>query len=241
MGLQALTQLEEVRRCCGGGQSPPPPSHENNAPWQSNAKCYFCGFWRGGGKGANGKRKRQTMPHPAQSQHTNYWAPRTRKRHQQEHRPQRPTERSDPTQHAKGRTGDCPGPRKGATTRRHVTQGGGGGCRPAASRRASGRYKPDRQDSPPSASPRRDGGVAGASTAGGAPAHAHQRPRGLFALGFTGTAAVTSPGDGEQEEQGGGAPAPPEKCGHPRARGTEGPTARKPEPLARVLLSCRVH
>ena len=53
------------------------------------------------------------------------WAPRTRKRHQQEHRPQRPTERSDPTQHAKGRTGDCPGPRKGATTRRTVTQGGG--------------------------------------------------------------------------------------------------------------------
>ena len=36
-------------------------------------------------------------------------------RHQQEHRPQRPTESSDPTQHAKGRTGDCPGPRKEAT------------------------------------------------------------------------------------------------------------------------------
>ena len=49
-------------------------------------------------------------------------------RHQQEHRPQRPTESSDPTQHAKGRTGDRPGPRKGATTRRNVTQGGGGGC-----------------------------------------------------------------------------------------------------------------
>ena len=31
---------------------------------------------------------------------------------------------SDPTQHAKGRTGDCPGPRKEATTRRTVTQGG---------------------------------------------------------------------------------------------------------------------
>ena len=46
------------------------------------------------------------------------------KRHQREHRPQRPTERSDPTQHAKGRTGDCPGPRKGATTRRNVTRGG---------------------------------------------------------------------------------------------------------------------
>ena len=63
--------------------------------------------------------------HSAQPQDTNYWAPRTRKRPQQEHRPQRPTESSDPTQHAKGRTGDCPGPRKGTTTRRNVTQGGG--------------------------------------------------------------------------------------------------------------------
>ena len=70
--------------------------------------------------------KRHTMPHSAQPQHTKYWAPRTRKQHQQEHRPQRPTESSDPTQHAKGRTGDCPGPRKGTTTRRNVTQGGGG-------------------------------------------------------------------------------------------------------------------
>ena len=52
------------------------------------------------------------LPHSAQPQHTNYWAPRTRKRQQQEHRPQRPTERSDPTQHAKGRKGDCPGPVK---------------------------------------------------------------------------------------------------------------------------------
>ena len=69
-------------------------------------------------------RKRHTMPHSAQSQHTKYWAPRTRKQHQQEHRLQRPTERSNPTQHAKGRTGECPGPRKGATTRRNVTQGG---------------------------------------------------------------------------------------------------------------------
>ena len=63
------------------------------------------------------------MPHSAQPQHTNPWAPRTQKRHQQEHRPQRPTESSDPTQHAKGRTGDRPGPRKGATTRRNVTRG----------------------------------------------------------------------------------------------------------------------
>ena len=52
-----------------------------------------------------------------------YWAPRTWKRLQQEHWQQRPTERSDPTQHAKGRTGDCPGPRKVATTRGNATQG----------------------------------------------------------------------------------------------------------------------
>ena len=64
------------------------------------------------------------MPHPAQPRHTNYWAPRTRKRHRQEHWLQRPTKRSDPTQHAKGRPGDCPAPRKDATTRRNVTQGG---------------------------------------------------------------------------------------------------------------------
>ena len=70
-------------------------------------------------------RKRHIPPHPAQPQHTNRWAPRTRKRHQREHRPQRPTERSDPTQHPKGRTGDCPGPREGTTTRRNVTRGEG--------------------------------------------------------------------------------------------------------------------
>ena len=70
-------------------------------------------------------RKRHIPPHSAQPRHTNYWAPRTRKRHQQEHRPQRPTQRSDPTQHVKGRTGERPGPRKAATTRRNVTGGGG--------------------------------------------------------------------------------------------------------------------
>ena len=32
------------------------------------------------------------------------------------HRPQRPSERSDLTQHAKGRTGDCPGPREETAT-----------------------------------------------------------------------------------------------------------------------------
>ena len=76
-------------------------------------------------------------PQPAQPRHTNHWAPRTRKRHQQEHRPQRPTESSDPTQHAKGRTGDCPGPRKETTTRRNVIQGAGGGAEPPSPRKRS--------------------------------------------------------------------------------------------------------
>ena len=89
-------------------------------PRQQPAHPQYANYW------APLTRKRHTMPHSAQSQHTNYWAPRTRKRHQQEHRPQWPTESSDPTQHAKGRTGDRPGPREGATTRRNVTQGGGG-------------------------------------------------------------------------------------------------------------------
>ena len=92
-------------------------------PRQQPAHPQYANYW------APLTRKRHTMPHSAQSQHANYWAPRTRKQHQQEHRPQRPTESSDPTQHAKGRTGDRPGPRKGTTTRRNVTQGGGGGIR----------------------------------------------------------------------------------------------------------------
>ena len=90
-------------------------------PPQQPAQPQYANYW------APLTRKRHTVPHSAQPQHTKYWAPLTRKRHQQEHRPQRPTERSDPTQHAKGRTGDRPGPNKGATTRRNVTQGGGGG------------------------------------------------------------------------------------------------------------------
>ena len=86
--------------------------------WQQPAQPQYVSYW------APLTRKRHTMPHPAQPQHTNHWATQTRKRHQQEHRPQRPTESSDPTQHTEGRTGDCPGPRKEATTRRNVTQGG---------------------------------------------------------------------------------------------------------------------
>ena len=86
-------------------------------PRQQPAHPQYANYW------APLTRKWHTMPHSAQPQHTNYWAPRTQKRHQQEHRPQRPTESSNPAQHANGRTGDCPGPRKGATTRRNVTQG----------------------------------------------------------------------------------------------------------------------
>ena len=100
-------------------------------PRQQPAHPQYANYW------APLTRKRHTMPHSAQSQHTNYWAPRTRKRHQQELWPQRPTESSDPTQRAKGRTGDRPGPRKGATTRRNVTQGGGGGAEACSKRRGA--------------------------------------------------------------------------------------------------------
>ena len=103
---------------CGGGDSGGVRTAKTvKRPRQQPAHPQYANYW------APLTRKRHIPPHSAQPQHTNYWAPRTRKRHQQEHRPQRPTESSDPTQHAKGRTGDCPGPRKGATTRRNVTQG----------------------------------------------------------------------------------------------------------------------
>ena len=88
---------------------------------QQPAHLQYTNYW------APLTRKRHTMPHSAQPQHAKYWAPRTRKRHQQEHRPQQPTESTTPMQHAKGRTGDCPGRHKGTTARRNVTQGGGGG------------------------------------------------------------------------------------------------------------------
>ena len=120
-------------------------------PRQQPAHPQYADYW------APLTRKRHIPPHPAQPRHTNDGAPRTRKRHQQEHRPQRPTERSEPTPHAKGRTGDRPGPRKGATTRRNVTRGvwdqrpaNGGGIaehppptvrRPLASPRTSAEYR----------------------------------------------------------------------------------------------------
>ena len=91
---------------------------QSNDPGNNQHNPQYANYW------APLTPKRHIPPHPAQPQHTDYWALRTRKRHQQEHRPQRPTERSNPTQHAKGRTGDCPGPRKETTTRRNVTRGG---------------------------------------------------------------------------------------------------------------------
>ena len=99
----------------GGGGS----NKQSNDPGNNQHNPQYANYW------APLTRKRHIPPHPAQPQHTNDWAPRTRKRHQREHRPQRPTERSDPTQHAKGRAGDCPGPRKETITRRNVTRGGG--------------------------------------------------------------------------------------------------------------------
>ena len=94
---------------------------QSNDPHNNQHNPQYANYW------APLTHKRHIPPHSAQPRHTDHWAPRMRKRHQQEHRPQRPRERSDPTQHAKGRTGDCPGPRKETATRRNVTQGGGGG------------------------------------------------------------------------------------------------------------------
>ena len=114
------------------GPPPPPPQDglwteahgqqkPSNDPSNNQHNPQYANYW------VPLTRKRHIPPHSAQPKHTNHWAPRTRKRHQQEHRPQRPTERSAPTQHAEGRTGDCPGPRKETTTRRNVTRGAGGG------------------------------------------------------------------------------------------------------------------
>ena len=108
LGYGNAFRVESVQ--WGGGRGVPPPLSSDSlvAPDFSptiDGRLQLCMLREGAGGG------------------TSYWAPRTRKRHQQEYRPQRPTESSDPTQHAKGRTGDRPGPRKGATTRRNVTQG----------------------------------------------------------------------------------------------------------------------
>ena len=109
------TQVVDDRRAEVRGREKP-----SNDPRKKQHKPRYANYW------PPLMHKRHIPPHSAQPWHTNHWAPRTRKQHQQEHRPQRPTERSDATQHAKGGTGDCPGPRKETATRRNVTQGEGG-------------------------------------------------------------------------------------------------------------------
>ena len=117
----------------------------------------------GGGRLQSGgawaaKTVRRTLQHPAQPRYANYWAPLTHKRHQpqpaqpqdtndgaprkckqhqQKHRPQQLPKRNDPTQHAKGRTGDCPGPYKETAIRGNVTQGGGAGSSESVPRHVS--------------------------------------------------------------------------------------------------------
>ena len=76
-------------------------------PRQQPAHPQYANYW------APLTRKRHILPHSAQPQHTNYWA-------------NAETTPARALAHAKGRTGDRPGPRKGTTTRRNVTQGGGG-------------------------------------------------------------------------------------------------------------------
>ena len=67
-----------------------------------------------GDRNAEGSGQQKLSNDPRNNQHNpqcaNCWAPLARKRHHKAHR--LPLERSDPTQHAKGRTGDCPGPHK---------------------------------------------------------------------------------------------------------------------------------
>ena len=84
--------------------APPPPPPP---PWGPSAHFY----WGGGGGVAY--RSEETSP----------------RGHQQEHQPQRPTESSDPTQHAKGRTGDqdIQGPVKEQQPDGMSHMGGGGG------------------------------------------------------------------------------------------------------------------
>ena len=113
------TETQRGRLWTACGQRGMNSKNSETAP-QRPVQPQYANYW------APLKRKRHTLPHPAQPLHTNHWAPQTQKRHQQEHRPQPPTESSNPTQHAKGRTSDCLGPRKETITRRNVKQGGRG-------------------------------------------------------------------------------------------------------------------
>ena len=103
-----------------------PGHHAEQGTWGSHTRRHReagCGRPEDGGAWT-AKTVKRPPQQPAQPQYANYWEPL--KRQQQAHRPQWPTQSSDRTQHAKGRTGDCPGPCKETTTRRNVTQGVGG-------------------------------------------------------------------------------------------------------------------
>ena len=65
-------------------------------------------MWRGVGS----KNCKTAPQQPAQPQFANYWAPPMRKRHHKEHGLQRPTERSDATQHAEEEPVTVQGPVK---------------------------------------------------------------------------------------------------------------------------------
>ena len=66
----------------------------------------------------SGQQKPYNDPHNNQhnAQCGNYWALLKRIQHHKEHGLQRPSERTAPTQHAEGRKGNCPGPRKETAT-----------------------------------------------------------------------------------------------------------------------------
>ena len=145
-GLFAQQEREPIRgrpavrgkSTCGGR---PRQRVVEQGTWASHTQKHSeAGYRRPVDRGAwTAKTFKPPPQQPAHPQYANYWvplthkrhtmphSPQTRKRHQQEHRPQRPTESSNPTQHVKGRTGDCPGPCKGTTTRRNVTMWGLGG------------------------------------------------------------------------------------------------------------------
>ena len=130
------------------------------------------------------------------------------------------------------------GGRRGAASRRPRTRGGGQGelSWPPINRRHVAAGKRPVQAGSPGVStpskPNRGRGIAGAGMAGRAPMQQHRHmgaARGLFALG-------RCPGMGNR-----GGRKIPQDVQALRARGTEAPAASTPEPLARVLLSRRVH
>ena len=69
-GITARQVVDGLRtEVCGQRKQPNDPHNNQHNPNTPTTGC----------------RKRHIPPHPAQPQHTNHWAPRTRKRHQQEH------------------------------------------------------------------------------------------------------------------------------------------------------------